>query len=117
MIAAGVTLHEALKAQKELAKSGIEVVVLDVYSVKPIDQVTINQLTHNCHNIIVVEDHYPSGGIGEAVMNLLITNHRSIVTNFIHLCVRKLPRSGSPEELLHYEEIDAEAIIETVKKF
>ena len=106
IIAAGVTLHEALKAQKELAKSGIEVVVLDVYSVKPIDQVTINQLTHNCHNVIVVEDHYPAGGIGEAVGG-----------KFTHLCVHKLPRSGSPDELLHYEEIDAEAIINVVERF
>jgi len=119
IIAAGVTLHEALKAQKELAKSGIEVVVLDVYSVKPIDQVTINQLTHNCHNVIVVEDHYPAGGIGEAVLNCLTTNHQLQPTtyNFVHLCVHKLPRSGSPDELLHYEEIDAEAIINVVERF
>ncbi|NCO98444.1 transketolase, partial [bacterium] len=103
----------------ELAKSGIEVVVLDVYSVKPIDQVTINQLTHNCHNVIVVEDHYPAGGIGEAVLNCLTTNHQLQPTtyNFVHLCVHKLPRSGSPDELLHYEEIDAEAIINVVERF
>ena len=119
IIAAGVTLHEALKAQKELAKQGIETVVLDVYSVKPIDQVTINQLTHNCHNVIVVEDHYPAGGIGEAVLNCLTTNHQLQPTtyNFVHLCVHKLPRSGSPDELLHYEEIDAEAIINVVERF
>jgi len=144
IIAAGVTLHEALKAQKELAKSGIEVVVLDVYSVKPIDQVTINQLTHNCHNIIVVEDHYPAGGIGEEVLavlsksearntkyetnskrfeNLNLKNSKIVsnfdirISNFVHLCVRHLPRSGSPDELLHYEEIDAEAIINVVERF
>lgn len=144
IIAAGVTLHEALKAQKELAKSGIEVVVLDVYSVKPIDQVTINQLTHNCHNVIVVEDHYPAGGIGEEVLavlsksearntkyetnskrfeNLNLKNSKIVsnfdirISNFVHLCVRRLPRSGSPDELLHYEEIDAEAIINVVERF
>ena len=144
IIAAGVTLHEALKAQKELAKSGIEVVVLDVYSVKPIDQVTINQLTHNCHNVIVVEDHYPAGGIGEEVLavlskfearntkyetnskrfeNLNLKNSKIVsnfdirISNFVHLCVRHLPRSGSPDELLHYEEIDAEAIINVVERF
>ncbi|TSC95552.1 MAG: transketolase, partial [Parcubacteria group bacterium Athens1014_26] len=105
IIAAGVTLHEALKAQKELVKFGIETVVLDCYSVKPIDQLTIKQLTNNIHNTIVVEDHYPAGGIGEAVGG-----------KFTHLCVRRLPRSGTPEELLRFEEIDAEAIVKAVKK-
>ncbi|MEK7633476.1 MAG: transketolase [Patescibacteria group bacterium] len=105
IIAAGVTLHEALKAQKELAKSGIETVVLDCYSVKPLDVQSINRLVKETKNVVVVEDHYPAGGIGEAVGG-----------KFIHLCVRRLPRSGTPEELLRYEEIDAEAIIKAVKK-
>jgi transketolase len=118
IIAAGLTLHEALKAQKELAEQDIETVVLDCYSVKPIDHLTIQQLTINTPNVIVVEDHYPTGGIGEAVLNTL-SKHYSLTLNpfkFIHLCVRKLPRSGSPEELLRYEEIDAQAIIKAVKK-
>jgi transketolase len=131
IITAGVTLHEALKAQKELADKGIETVVLDCYSVKPLDVQSINQLTKEIKNIVVVEDHYPAGGIGEAVLSCLITNNQIPRNkqksnslehlefgdwNFAHLCVRKLPRSGSPEELLHYEEIDAEAIIKAVKK-
>ncbi|EKE15481.1 MAG: hypothetical protein ACD_12C00003G0002, partial [uncultured bacterium] len=114
IIAAGVTLHEALKAQKELAKKGIETVVLDCYSVKPLDVRSINQLTKEIKNIVVVEDHYPAGGIGEAVLS--IVDHPSSI-NFAHLCVRKLPRSGLPEELLRYEEIDAEAIINVVERF
>ena len=114
IIAAGVTLHEALKAQIELANKGIETVVLDCYSVKPLDVQSINQLTREIKNIIVVEDHYPTGGIGEAVLSII--NHPSSI-NFTHLCVRKLPRSGSPEELLRYEEIDSEAIIKAVKGF
>lgn len=131
IIGAGVTLHEALKAQEELANNGIETVVLDCYSVKPLDVQSINRLTKKIKNVIVVEDHYPSGGIGEAVMSCLITNNqiprnkqkkKSLEHlefgdwNFIHLCVRELPRSGTPEELLRYEEIDAESIIKTVKK-
>jgi len=115
IIGAGVTLHEALKAQKELTKNGIETVVLDCYSVKPLDHLTIQQLTVNIPNIIVVEDHYPAGGIGETVSKI-INNYQLTINNFVHLCVRKLPRSGSPEELLAYEEIDAEAIIKAVKK-
>ncbi|MFA5770095.1 MAG: transketolase [Patescibacteria group bacterium] len=105
IIAAGVTLHEALKAQKELAKSGIETVVLDCYSVKPLDVQSINRLVKEIKNVVVVEDHYPAGGIGEAVGG-----------KFVHLCVRKLPRSGLPEELSHFEEINSEAIIKAVKK-
>ena len=118
IIAAGVTLHEALKAQKELAKSGIVTVVLDCYSVKPINVKTIQELALKIPNIVVVEDHYPAGGIGEAVMQALFANLKFKVSNFkfIHLCVHRLPRSGSPEELLHYEEIDTETIIKAVKK-
>ncbi len=115
IIAAGVTLHEALKAQKELAKKGIGVAVLDCYSVKPLDTKTIVKLASELKNIIVVEDHYPAGGIGEAVADLIVKNKIKI-ENFSHLSVRKLPRSGSPEELLRFEEIDSEAIIEAVKK-
>ncbi|MBI5123237.1 hypothetical protein HZA75_05250, partial [Candidatus Roizmanbacteria bacterium] len=145
IIAAGATLHEALKAQKELVEQGIETVVLDCYSVKPLDGQTIQQLANKIPNIVVVEDHYPAGGLSEAVLSALnttiddrkwkvvvedrrskIENQSSILNprhlssmfyrHFIHLCVRKLPRSGTPEELLRFEEIDAEAIIKAVKK-
>ncbi len=120
IIAAGVTLHEALKAQKELAEQSIVTVVLDVYSVKPLDVQSINRLVKQINNVVVVEDHYPAGGIGEGVLNAIVTNNQITrnkqIKNFVHLCVRKLPRSGSPDELLRYAEIDAEAIIKEVKK-
>lgn len=112
IIAAGITLHEALKAQKELESKGVGTTVLDCYSVKPIDTGTIKRLSNGMSNIVVVEDHYPAGGIGEAVYPLVPNPH-----NLIHLCVRKLPRSGSPEELLRYEEIDAEAIVKALSSF
>ncbi len=117
IISAGITLFEALKAQKELAKEKIEAIVMDCYCVKPLDVVSINQLIKTIPNVIVVEDHYPSGGLGEAVLTALHNNTAiQQLNNFIHLCVRKLPRSGTPEELLHYEEIDAAAIVTAVKK-
>jgi transketolase len=119
IIGAGVTLHEALKAQKELAKQGIGTVVLDCYSVKPLDIQTISQLVSQIPNIVVVEDHYPTGGIGEAVADLIVNYPPAgglKIKNFIHLSVNKIPRSGSPEELLRFEEIDAQAIIKAVKK-
>jgi len=63
IIAAGITLHEALKAQKKLSEESINIVVMDCYSVKPIDAKTINELAQKIKNIVVVEDHYPHGGL------------------------------------------------------
>jgi transketolase len=112
IIAAGVTLHEALKAQKELAKESIEATVIDCYSVKPLDSETLKSFADEIKHFIVVEDHYPAGGLGEAVKSELANTDVYIT----HLAVSKLPRSGKPEELLHYEEIDATAIIKAAKK-
>ena len=134
LIAAGITLHESLKAQEELAKEGIEAIVIDCYSIKPLDKVTIINYSKEIKNIIVVEDHYPAGGLGEAVANVILgrspaTAGRRLQNldndsgqarmtreiNFVHLAVRKIPCSGTPEELLRYEEIDSQAIITSVK--
>jgi len=114
IIAVGITVHEALKAQQELAKDGIEAVVIDAYSVKPLDETTIINYSKQIRSIIVVEDHYPAGGLGEAV-SLLITNNQIPITKLIHLCVSKIPRSGTPEELLRYEKIDCQAIVKAAK--
>lgn len=117
IIAAGITVHEALKAQQQLAKDGIEAIVLDCYSVKPLDTDTINHLIKSTKNIIIVEDHYPAGGLGEAIFSTV--NNRSEIqqyNNCIHLAVNKIPRSGTPEQLLSYEEIDAAAIVKSAKK-
>lgn len=131
IFAAGITVHEALKAYEELKKQNIQVAVVDLYSVKPLDTETIRTFAQRTKNVIVVEDHYPAGGIGEAVAHTLMTNyelqitnknglktrHSSLVTpNFTHLYVHKIPHSGSPAELAAYEEINAEAIIKAVKE-
>ncbi|MBI3366688.1 transketolase, partial [Candidatus Roizmanbacteria bacterium] len=116
IIGAGITLHEALKAQKKLAEDGIETVIVDCYSVKPIDGQSINQLATETRNIIVVEDHYPYGGLGEAVKSTLDEKTMNQLNHFIHLSVKKIPCSGKPAELLNYEEINAEVIINSVKK-
>lgn len=109
VIAAGITLHEAIKAQGELAKKGVNVTVVDLYSVKPLDEKTIRSLTEKAGNLVVVEDHYPAGGIGEAIGSLGL--------KFIHLAAHKTPMSGTPKELLHFEEIDADAIVKAVQSF
>lgn len=113
VIGAGVTLHEALKAHEMLKSNGIAIAVIDLYSVKPIDADTIVKVAQKSGNkIITVEDHYPEGGIGEAVMGAVI-NHGIHVEQ---LAVEKLPRSGKPEELLALYGIDADAIVMKVKE-
>lgn len=112
VFAAGITLHEALKAYEHLKNEDISIAVVDLYSVKPLDEETIKKFSHL--PMIVVEDHYPSGGIGEAVLSVIARNTLQ-VTRYTHLCVRSIPHSGSPEENLSYAEIDASAIVKVVK--
>ncbi|MBE3089106.1 MAG: transketolase, partial [Actinobacteria bacterium] len=94
--AAGVTLHEALKAYEKLKKENILVRVIDVYSIKPIDKDSIRKAQKETKAILTVEDHYAEGGIGEAVKS--VASEKSPV--YI-LAVRKIPRSGKPYELLN----------------
>ncbi|HLC44311.1 MAG: transketolase [Candidatus Doudnabacteria bacterium RIFCSPHIGHO2_01_FULL_50_11] len=110
--AAGITLHEALKAYTALKAERISVRVLDLYSVKPLDVKTLLKASKETQAVITVEDHYPEGGIGEAVAAALSGTKTPVVS----LAVRKLPQSGTPDELLGYEQIDEGAIVEQVKK-
>ncbi len=112
VIAAGITLHEALKAYAALKNEGISIAIVDLYSIKPLDTETVKKLAHL--PMVVVEDHYPAGGIGEAVLSA-ISNFEFRISNFVHLCVRLIPHSGSPEENLRYAEIDASAIVRAIK--
>jgi transketolase len=112
VIGAGVTLHEALKAYDELQKEEIFIRVIDLYSIKPIDEKTLQKAAKETSCIITVEDHYPEGGIGEAVRSGLGT----VSVPLFSLAVRKKPKSGKPAELLDFEEISKDAIIQTVKE-
>ncbi len=114
IITAGITLFEALKAQEELEKKDFDISVIDLYSVKPINKKKLNELIKQYQKIIVVEDHYPAGGIAEAVLSSI--EDFTSVKKFVHLCVKKIPSSGKPEELLHFQEIDKEAIIKTIER-
>jgi transketolase len=110
VVGAGITLHEALKAYDELEKQGTKIRVIDLYSVKPVDRDTLIKAAKETKALITVEDHYPEGGIGEAVSGAL-----SDTGAVVHrLAVRKMPRSGKPQELLDYEEISAEAIVKKI---
>lgn len=113
IVAAGITVHEALKAAAELEKQGIHVSIIDAYSVKPLDVATIIKSAKTSGNIVItVEDHYIQGGLGQIVAAALC-NENIYVKN---LAVTKMPRSASPEELLAYEGIDSSAIVDAVKK-
>ena len=112
IVGAGMTLHEAIKAHEILQKEGIEVRVIDLYSIKPIDSATLERAGDETGIILVVEDHYKEGGIFEAVASCLINTK----VKFYSLHVSKMPRSGKPEELLAYEEIDSTAIVKKVKE-
>lgn len=110
--AAGITLHEALKAGNMLGEEGVRVRVIDLYSVKPIDIETLVKACKETKALVVVEDHFPEGGLAEAVRSALVFE-----TTPIHsLAVRRMPKSGKPEELLAYEEIDSRAIVRKVKE-
>ena len=110
IVASGVTVHAALQAHHQLAASGVRVAIIDLYSIKPLDEEALVQAIQVTGKMIIVEDHYAQGGVGEAVMSCLSGYGGQIM----HMCVNKLPRSGSAEDLMGYEEIDAESIVKQV---
>jgi transketolase len=106
VVAAGATLHEALKAYEALRKQDIFIRVIDLYSIKPLDEATLRKAANDTELLLTVEDHYPEGGIGEAVRSALA----DVCVPVHSLAVRSKPMSGKPEELLDYEEISGNAI-------
>lgn len=113
MIAGGITLHEALIAAPQLAQVGVGVRVLDLFTIKPIDKEGIIRHAKEVGGrILVVEDHYPEGGIGEAVLSA-IAEERNIYLK--HIAIPRVPRSGRTADLLEYYGINAKHIIEYVK--
>jgi transketolase len=111
VVAAGVTLHEALAAHDRLAAEGIAIRVIDLYSVKPLDVDTLLRAAAETRGIVTVEDHSVHGGIGEAVAAVVAGRARVEL-----LGVREIPRSGRPAELLAAHGIDAAAIARAVRR-
>jgi transketolase len=111
IVAAGITLHEALKAAEELAADGIEATVIDLYSIKPLDEDTIHSLTMP---IVTVEDHWAEGGLGEAVLAALADSEERPRLEL--MAVREMPHSGKPAELLAAAGIDAEHIAQAARQ-
>ena len=112
VIAAGITLHEAIAAYEELKKEGIFIRLIDLYSVKPADKETLRKAANVSQAFVTVEDHFAEGGIGETVRTLMA----DIDVPVHSLAVRKMPKSGKPGELLDYEEISKGAIINKVRE-
>uniref|UniRef100_A0A0P5MI34 transketolase n=2 Tax=Daphnia magna TaxID=35525 RepID=A0A0P5MI34_9CRUS len=114
IVGAGVTLHEALKASDMLMESGIKAAVIDPFTIKPIDHDLLVKEATRCNGrVLTVEDHYPEGGLGEAVASTL-AEQRNVIVKI--LAVREVPRSGPPEVLLEHFGIGAKAIAEAAKK-
>ena len=111
VVAAGVTVFEALAAHDALAKEGIAVRVIDLYSVKPVDADTLAAAAEATKVVVTVEDHSVCGGLGEAVASAVAGRARVEI-----LGIREVPRSGKPAELMHAHGIDAAAIVATVKR-
>ena len=113
IVAAGVTLFEALKAYEQLKSAGIPVRVVDLYSVAPIDRLTLLESARATKNrILTVEDHYAHGGLGDAVLGAVGSEGVRVQK----MAVREIPHSGKPDELVDHFGLSARAIVDTIKK-
>jgi transketolase len=115
IVAAGITVHEALKAADALAEEGVSVRVIDLYSIKPLDASTLLAAAEATEGrLVTVEDHWAEGGLGEAVLAAFadVDEHPHVAV----LAVREMPSSGKPEELLAAAGIDAEHIAEAARR-
>lgn len=115
VVAAGITVHESLKAADELAKTGVKIRLIDAYSVKPIDARGIARAVRETGGrLVIVEDHWPEGGLGDAVVSGLVSlGVKDIAVR--HLAVRDMPTSGKPAELLEAAGLAARDIAAAVR--
>ncbi len=113
LVGAGITVHEAIKAADLLAEDGVAARVIDLYSVKPVDAETLQAAAEVTGRIITIEDHWPEGGVGEAVLSALAESERP--PRVVKLAVREMPTSGKPAELLAAAGIDAPHIADAAR--
>jgi transketolase len=115
IVGAGITLHEALKAADALAEEGVAARVIDLYSLKPVDSETLHTAAEATGGrLLVVEDHWPEGGLGETVLSVFADAEER--PRVVHLAVREMPGSGKPAELLAEAGIDADAIVAAARQ-
>jgi transketolase len=112
IVGAGITLHEGMKAAERLAEEGVAARVIDLYSIKPLDADTLRQAAADTGTLVTVEDHWPEGGLGDAVLAVFAGDEARPVVR--HLAVRAMPGSATPAEQLADAGIDADAIVNAV---
>lgn len=117
IITAGITVHEALKAYDQLQQQGIFVRVIDCYSIKPIDKQTLFQASTECQQrLIVFEDHYIQGGLGDSVLEVFSGQSSELpLAQIIKVGVTIRPHSGKPYQNLEEQGLTADKIVEKVK--
>jgi len=125
LIGAGITLHECLKAYDELKEQGLTVRVIDLYSVKPVDVKTLQTAARETETLVVVEDHWSEGGLGDAVLDAFAIKGPpargakmplvEVLPKVVKMAVRSMPSSGEPQELMEYAGISCSNIVTTVK--
>jgi transketolase len=115
IVGAGVTVFEGLKAADELAGEGIAARVVDAYSVKPIDAATLRRALDETGLLVVVEDHWIEGGLGEAVLEALASRGEPLSGRVLKVAVTEMPGSGAPEELREWAGISAGGIARAVR--
>ncbi|KII00308.1 transketolase [Streptomonospora alba] len=113
VVGAGVTVHEALAAADALAGEGIGVRVVDAYSIKPVDAPTLRAAAAETGHVITVEDHWPEGGLGDAVLDAFADTRSTPRT--MKLAATGMPASATPQEQLREAGIDAGAIEAAVR--
>ena len=114
IVGAGITLHEGLKAADALEADGINVRVIDLYSVKPIDDKTLREAAEATGLLVTVEDHWPEGGLGDAVLGVFADAETR--PKIVKLAVSGMPSSGTPAELLDAAGIDAAHIAAAARR-
>jgi transketolase len=115
IVAAGITVHEALKAADTLAEDGINARVIDLYSIKPLNEATLRDAAEATGGrIVTVEDHWPEGGLGEAVLAAFADAEERPRVKV--LAVSEMPHSGKPAELLAAAGIDAAGIAQAARQ-
>jgi transketolase len=115
VVAAGITLHESIKAADRLKGDGIAIRVIDAYSVKPIDSETLHRAAKDTGGkLVVVEDHWFEGGLGDAVLDAF-TGKGQTPPTVVKLAVHKMPGSATPAQLMSAAGIDADHIVQAVK--
>ena len=116
VVASGITVHNAIEAAEKLEEDGVAVRIIDAYSIKPLDADTLREAAQATGGrLVVVEDHWPEGGLGEAVMHELAEDDGTEGLKYRHLAVNFMPHSGGTEELMNEAGIGADGIAEAVR--